>query len=184
MGRPRQWTFPAGAWLALALTAAPAAGQQLDDGTFLFSADVPVPAAVLAQETCGADDGAYATRRPFAGGFVFTIKCPGNNENIMQTLIFARSEDGAGATLLRFPGPATRRGGFEDVIANLRWHPEAREVGEIAVDRDPDARPASNVCRSEGRWRLDGDPPVPVLVFWRETDDCDGKTGWTVIVGR
>jgi hypothetical protein len=64
------------------------------------------------------------------------------------------------------------------LLSNIRWYPEKREIGHIFVDReDPE------ICRVEGRWRLEGSPPEPKLVFWRETKDCDGTTGWAVIVG-
>jgi hypothetical protein len=85
-----------------------------------------------------------------------------NNENYVETLIFADNETGAGGTLLLFPGPGKRREGFEELLSNIRWYPEKREIGPIFVDReDPE------ICRVEGRWRLEGSPPEPKLVFWR-----------------
>jgi len=171
-------------FLATGLISFAAAATELEDGTFLFDTDTPVPADVLALVECGAEDEPFATRQPFAGGFVFALQCPGNNENFNQTLVFADNAQGGGARLLRFPGPGKRREGFEDVLSNVRWYPESSEIGEIAVDSDPDSRPTPNICRSEGRWRLEGHPPKSKLVFWRETRDCDGRKGWNVVVGR
>lgn len=161
-----------------------AAATELDDGTFLFDEAAPVPPAVVAQEQCGAEESGFATRRPFAGGFVFTLRCPGNNENFVQTLIFATDENGTDAHLLFFPGLGTRREGFEDVVSNIRWYPESNEIGSIAVDSDPDSRPTPGICRTESRWRLEGNAPEPKLVFWRETADCAGETGWHVLLGN
>jgi hypothetical protein len=31
---------------------------------------------------------------------------------------------------------------------------------------------------------LDGEKRKPLLVFWRETKDCEGKKGWVVVVGK
>ncbi len=156
--------------------------MELEDGTVLFDDETPVPSSVLSLEQCGAEPEGYATRRPFAGGFLFTLKCPGNNENHMQTLILADSEAGAGARLLHFHGPGNTRDDFSDVISNLRVYPERYELGEIFVDREVDERADPDVCRTEGRWRLEGSPPEPKLVFWRQTADCDGKGGWMVVV--
>jgi hypothetical protein len=157
---------------------------QLDDGTFLFDEETPMPPGVMATQNCGDDESGFGSRRPFAGGFIFTIRCASNNENFNETLVFAADAQGKDARLLLFPGPEGRRNGFEDVLSNIRWHPDKNEIGELAVDSDPDSRPTPNVCRSEGQWRLEGQPPEPKLVFWRETADCRGKTGWTVTLGR
>jgi hypothetical protein len=40
------------------------------------------------------------------------------------------------------------------------------------------------ICRAEGRWRMEGKKPAPGLVYWRQTKDCDGKTGWQTVTGR
>jgi hypothetical protein len=169
--------------LTASLVSFAAAATELEDGTFLFDADSPLPSDVLALEECGAEETPFATRQPFAGGFVFTIRCPGNNANYMQTLIFAEDEGGKGARLLRFPQPSERGGGTQDTISNIRWYPGKHEIGEIyvnpEVEEDPDP-----ICRTEGRWRLEGNPPKPKLVFWRQTPDCDGKRGWKIVVGR
>lgn len=158
------------------------AAFELEDGTFIFDEETPVPAAVMAIEDCGADENTFATRDPFAGGFLFAIQCPGNNENSMQTLIFAKTEDGAEAYALRFYGPDHIRDDFADVISNKRLYPDKNEIGEIFVDRETDERADPNVCRTEGRWHLEGQPLKPKLVYWRETADCAGKTGWKVLI--
>jgi hypothetical protein len=66
-----------------------------------------------------------------------------------------------------------------DTISNIRWFPETREIGEIFVDRE-----SAPICRTEARWRLEGEKRTPELVYWRETKDCDGKQGWVVLVGK
>ena len=69
------------AWLVLAVfVAAPALAGEVGD-VFYFDAGDPPPDAVMAATDCdGAGDGGI-TRRPFAGGFVFAVRCPGNNAN-------------------------------------------------------------------------------------------------------
>jgi hypothetical protein len=78
---------------------------------------------------------------------------------------------------LRFPGPHARAKPAEE-LSNVRWYPAMRELTELFVD------PERKVCRTEGRWRLDGKPLRARLVFWRETRDCDGKRGWRTVVDR
>ena len=162
--------------LTASLVSFAAAATELEDGTFLFDADSPLPSDVLALEECGAEEDPFATRQPFAGGFVFTIRCPGNNANYMQTLIFAEDEEGKGAGLLRFPQPSERGGGTQDTISNIRWYPDKNEIGEIyvnpEVEEDPDP-----ICRTEGRWRLKGHPPKPKLVFWRQNSRLRWQEG-------
>jgi hypothetical protein len=168
---------------ALALLTSKAAAIDVD-GDFYFDTETPTPAAVLALQNCDADDKTPAHRKKFAGGFVFLIQCASNNENFVETLLFSEHEDGTDGWLLNFPLPDIHGGGSQDTISNIRWYPDKSEIGEIAVDSDVDSRPIPNVCRSEGRWRLEGKKRTPKLVFWRETPDCDGKTGWKIIVGK
>jgi hypothetical protein len=170
-------------YVAILLGPSVAAAIELEDGTFLFDEETQMPPAVMAAQECSDDEDISGTRRPFAGGFIFAIRCASNNENSNQTLIFAKDAQGNGARRLLFPGPAGRREGFEDVLSNIRWYPDKSEISELAVDSDPDSRPTPNVCRSEGRWRLEAKGPAAKLVFWRETSDCQGKTNWTVMVG-
>jgi hypothetical protein len=161
---------------AAVLTGGSAAAQ---DEVFLFDQDNAMPERVRALMACEYDPGDFGTRRPFANGFVFASRCPGNNENEIQSLVYAVSEDGAIARLLRFPHPGQKGPNNPAAsIANARYDPAAREIGEIAVDRE------SPICRTEGRWRLVGRELRPELVFWRETRDCDGKRGWSVVVDK
>jgi hypothetical protein len=83
---------------ALVLCGAPALGPTAAqiDGEFYFDETTPTPAAVLALQNCGADERTAAHRRPFAGGFVFAIQCASNNENFVETLVFAEQADGTG----------------------------------------------------------------------------------------
>jgi hypothetical protein len=162
-------------------SASPAVAAEIDED-FYFDEATPMPATVLALQDCGADERTTAHRQPFAGGFVFAIQCASNNENLVETLVFAEQQDGTGGRLLEFPLPAHRGGGTQDTIANIRWDQERGEIGEIFVDREVEERVDPDVCRTEGRWRLDGEQRQPTLVFWRETEDCEGKTGWVVVV--
>jgi len=164
--------------LALCLIAGQA-GAVDADGDVYFDEATPTPAAVLALQDCDADAKTPAHRKPFAGGFVFAIQCPSNNENFMEALIFSAAEDGSGGWPLKFPGPPKRKGAAGDVLSNIRWYPKTREIGEIFVDHENLA-----VCRTEARWKLEGEKRTPKLVFWRETRDCDGRRGWVVVVGK
>ena len=145
------------------------ASAQTENTTIIDRKDIPL--AVAAQVTCGTEPESI-TRRPFAGGFVFGWRCPGNNANSIQALVFAASESGDGATLLRFP-PPPRKGEAMEELSNIRWDDKTRSVSYLFVN------PESRICRSEARWQLRGTPPVPTLISWRETRDCTGKTGWT-----
>lgn len=164
--------------LSLGLALSPASAVEID-GDFYFDATTPTPAAVLALQDCDADERSSAHRKPFAAGFVFAVQCASNNENFVETVIFFEHEDGSEGWLLQFPRPAQRGGGASDTIANIRWFPETREIGEIFVDRE-----TPPMCRSEARWQLEGAKRKPKLVFWRETRDCEGKQGWVVVVGK
>lgn len=136
-----------------------------------------VPKSVAEKVTCGGpDDG--MTRRPFAGGFVFAARCPGNHANYIQTLFFAEDEQGTNARLLLFPRPGKKsEANPSDSLSNIRWYPKQRELTELFVD------PESKICRAEGRWRLDA-KAQPQLIWWRQTRDCEGKRGWRVVVDK
>lgn len=133
--------------------------------------DIPRPVSDLV--TCGTEP-EHVDRRPFAGAFIFSWPCPGNHANWMTTLVIASGEDGAGARLLRLPPP---RGKAWDESANVEFFDRTRELTQITVD--PEQR---RVCRSEGRWRLEGPMLQPRLMFWRETRDCEGRKGWRILV--
>ena len=117
------------------------------------------------------------TRRPFAGGYVFAWRCPGNHANYIQALVFAADPQGRDARLLSFPGPG--RSAPQEELANVRWFAHRREITSLSVNPEDD-----RVCRVEARWRLVGGAPQPRLIFWRETPDCAGKRGWRVRVRR
>jgi hypothetical protein len=53
------------------------------------------------------------------------------------------------------------------------------DTGEIAeLFEDPEAKGVA--CQHVARWRLTGDAPAAELIYWRETANCSGETGWTV----
>jgi len=159
--------------------AAPVFADEIGD-VFYFDDTNPPPEAVMAATWCdGFGDGGI-TRRPFAGGFVFAVRCPGNNANYIEALVFSATEDGSAPTLMTFPlpGPPEPEANPQDWLSNIRWHAETSELGEIFVDDEAD-----DWCRSEARWRLDGVPPVATLVFFRHTRDCAGESGWELVVG-
>jgi len=172
-GRRRAFALPL-AGIALALMLASPAAAQTGDGRLQLK-PAQVPQSVAAQVECGTDLD-DVSRRPFAGGFIFAWKCASNHANWIEALVYAESADGAGARLLRFPRP----GGVDpaEELSNVRWFPATRELTELFVDPENDA-----ACRSEARWRLTGTPPTPQLVFWRETRDCEGRSGWRTVVG-
>jgi hypothetical protein len=159
----------------LALLVTGPAGATDDGRVTIFTVADPMPASVRKVVTCGSEDDPAGTRRPFAGGFAFTARCPGNHANWIQAVVFASTEDGADARLLLFPQPPGR-GEPADSLSNIRWDPARREVAELFVD------PERRICRTEARWRLAGPTAQPRLVFWRETRDCKGR--WRVPVGR
>lgn len=157
---------------ALCLTAATSAAQTPDVAIVDRKA---IPSAVTAQVQCGTEPDSI-TRRPFADGVVFAWRCPGNNSNEVEALVYAPKADGNGAALLRFPQP-----GFKDPmeeLANIRWDAKARELSQSFVD------PQQRICRTEATWKLEGTPPAPALIFWRETRDCKGEKGWRVVVDK
>lgn len=161
------YLFIAGLFLA----GAPSTFAQ-SDGDILDTKDVPE--TVKQQVDCGTDAN-DVTRRPFAGGFVFGWRCPGNHANSMQALVFATDSDGAGARLLKFPTPQRK---IHTEISNVRWFPKTNEVAQIFVD------PETRICRIESRWRLTGKNAEPVLTHWRQTRDCKGHRGWITLVNR
>lgn len=163
-------------WLAvaLALGGAPAAAQSGDD-VLLDAGKGEVPQAVIKQVNCGTDPD-NVTRKAFAGGYVFLWQCPSNHANWIQAVVYAPREDGADARLLKFPQAGKR--GVSEELSNIRWFATRNELTSLFVD------PETKICRTEGRWRLDGTPPAPRLIFWRETRDCNGKRGWRTVVDR
>jgi len=138
-----------------------------------------LPPPVAAATWCADNGPGFATRRVFAGHVIFAVQCPGNNANYIQALVAADGEDGTNARALVFPTPYPAAADtINDTISNIRWLPGG-EVGEIFVDTEAGDGP----CRYEARWRLEGPVPTPVLLAWRETRDCEGNGGWSVVVG-
>ena len=115
----------------------------------------------------------YVTREPFARGWLWESKCPSNHANEITAQVFSQTKDGKDAKLIRFPVP---KGAPLEEISNTEVFPANREFNALFVDPED-----KKVCRTEARW-IAKDPLKPKLVFWRETKDCDGKTGWRVLV--
>ena len=108
------------------------------------------------------------------------MRCPGNNANYKQALVVADDDEGTGARLLVFPTPAPADPDFPyDALSNIEWH-EGGVISELVVDPEEIDGP----CRHEARWRLDGPRPDPKLISWRETNDCSGAGGWSVLVAE
>ncbi len=161
--------------LVCVLSPAAAAGDS--DAAIVLDA---LPAPVAAATWCAADGPGFATRRNFAGRVIFAVACPGNHANFMQALVAADDAAGSDARALVFPTPSPPDPEApNDVLANVHWL-EGGVVAELFVDPEASDGP----CRHEARWRLDGPRPEPVLIFWRETRDCAGHGGWSVVVGR
>jgi hypothetical protein len=164
------------AWaLCLAPLSSPvAAAEDGETATVLDTLPPPVAAATW----CAEDGPGFATRRVFAGRVIFAVACPGNNANFIQALVAADDEDGTNARALVFPTPyPADPDDPNDTIANIRWLP-GNAVSGIFVDPEEIDGP----CRHEARWRLEGTGPTAVLVAWRETHDCEGNSGWSVVV--
>ena len=140
--------------------------------------DAP-PAEVAAATWCAEDGPGHAVRRRFSGYLVFTVQCPGNNANFIQALIVADNEAGLNARLLVFPTPFPPLPGYpNDALSNVGWL-EGGVLSDLFIDPEEIDGP----CRHEARWRLAGPVPTPELISWRETQDCEGNGGWTVLVG-
>ena len=130
-----------------------------------------VPRVVTSRMQCKSPSGPV-TRRNFAGGFVFSQTCTTSTDQ-QDRLVFATDRDGSNARLLRFHRPEGRRiSGLSNVVFG---------GNEIAGTY---GRLTRRICRAEGRWQMEGKHPSPSLVYWRHTPDCDGKTGWKVLLNR
>ncbi len=136
-------------------------------------AEKEVPGAVASILRCKSLSGPV-TRRPFSGGFVFIRSCADGAEPLVR-VVFATSRDGAGARILQFHRPEGRR---MSALATVAFLPADNEISGTTW------RLTRLICRAEGRWRMEGKQPAPGLVFWRQTRDCEGKTGWRTVVGR
>jgi hypothetical protein len=114
------------------------------------------------------------TRRPFAGGFVFIQSCADGAAPLVA-VVYATDRDGAGARVLQFHRPEGRR---MSALATVAFLPAENEMSGTT------GRLTRRICRAEGRWRMEGKQPSPGLVYWRQTRDCEGKTGWRTVLGR
>ncbi|MET0279099.1 MAG: hypothetical protein ABW198_12285 [Pseudorhodoplanes sp.] len=136
-------------------------------------AEKDVPKTVTARLRCSKPSGPV-TMRAFAGGFVFSQPCPSGTET-PDRLVYATDKIGTGARLLQFHRPEGRR------VSELGSVTFTTADSEIAGTV---GRLSRRICKAEGAWRLEGKTPQPGLVFWRQTRDCDGKSGWQTMVTR
>lgn len=148
-------------------------------GTAQQSADVEtvtekeVPATVVARMKCKATSGPMS-RRAFSGGFVFTQACTDSGEAMIR-VVYTTDRAGAGARLLQFHRPEGRR---MSALSTITFSPADNEIAGTS------GRLNRRICRTDGRWRMEGKQPAPGLVFWRQTGDCEGKTGWQTLLGK
>jgi hypothetical protein len=157
--------------VALAALIVPGSAQQSADVETL--AEKEVPPTVTARMRCKSPSGPM-TRRAFSGGFVFTQSCTEGGDTLAR-VVFATDRDGAGARLLQFHRPEGRR---MSALATVVFSPADNEIAGTTL------RLTRRICRAEGRWRMEGKKPAPGLIFWRQTRDCEGKTGWQTMVNR
>ena len=140
----------------------------------------PTPPAVAAVTRCDETGPAITSRRIFSGFIVFTVECSTLRLNFRYEIVVADEMSGKGARLLTFPKPhAPNPDDPEDIVYNADLL-DSGEIAELFID--PGAKGIA--CRHIARWRLAGDAPTARLVSWRETNDCSGETGWTVLVGE
>jgi len=157
--------------VSVTISATPGFAQSSADVETLTDKDVP--SAVASRLKCKSPAGA-TTRRPLSGGFVFIQSCADSSEPQVR-VVYATSRDGDGARLLQFHRPEGRR---MSALATMSILPAENEISGTT------GRLTRLICRAEGRWRMEGKKPAPGLVYWRQTKDCDGKTGWRTVTGR
>lgn len=157
----------------VALVASPAPGFAQSSAEMETLADKDVPAAVATRMKCKSPSGP-TTRRPFSGGLVFVQACT-EGSDVQVRVVYATDRDGTGARILQFHRPEGRR---MSALATVSFLPAENEIAGTT------GRLTRRICRAEGRWRMEGKQPAPGLVFWRQTRDCDGKTGWQTVTGR
>jgi hypothetical protein len=167
----RRFAFLLAAFLAPVL---PALAQN-DDATVKKN---DIPKAIADAVTCGTEP-EFITREAYAGGWLWKWQCPGNHANNIEAHVFSRGKDGSGAQALRFPTPYQGKHAWLEELSNGEFFPAAREFNHLFVDPED-----KRVCRTEARWEAKRDPLKPLLVFWRETKDCDGKRGWRVLIDK
>lgn len=158
---------------AIALAGYPASGLAQSSADMETLADKEVPSTVASRMRCKSPSGP-TTRRPFAGGFVFIQSCADGAEPLVR-VVYAAARDGKGARVLQFHRPEGRR---MSALATVAFLSAENEISGTT------GRLTRRICRAEGRWRMEGKQPAPGLVYWRQTKDCDGKTGWQTVTGR
>lgn len=164
---------PAIAIVAMLAAVTTAAAQSVGKDDAQTLAEKDVPSVVTSRMQCKSLSGPVM-RRSFAGGFVFSQACTVSGEQ-QDRLVFTTDVDGAGARLLLFHRPEGRRvSGLGNVVFASAENEIAGTIGRLT----------RRICRAEGRWQMEGKKPAPSLVYWRQTPDCDGKTGWQVMLNR
>lgn len=158
----------AAAWTALCLNVAQAQSPSVEALT-----DKDVPKTVTARLKCAKPSGPVSVRA-FAGGFIFSQPCPSGTDT-PDRMVFATDKAGAGARLLQFHRPEGRR---LSALSNVTFTTADNEISGTT------GRLSRRICRVEAAWRMEGKTPQPALAFWRQTRDCDGKTGWQTVLGR
>jgi hypothetical protein len=160
------------ATVAIVANAAPGLAQSSAPDVETLS-DKDVPGAVASRMKCKSPAGSM-TRRPLSGGFVFIQSCAGSTEPQVR-VVYATGRDGDGARLLQFHRPEGRR---MSALATASVLSAENEISGTT------GRLTRLICQAEARWRMEGKNPSPSLVYWRQTKDCDGKTGWRTVIGR
>lgn len=164
---------PAIAILAMLAAVATAAAQSVSKDDAETMAEKDVPSAVTSRMQCKSPSGPV-TRRSFAGGFVFNQTCT-TSSGQQDRLVFAIDRNGKNARLLLFHRPEGRR---VSGLGNVTFASAENEISGTV------GRLTRRICRAEGRWQMEGKQPSPSLVYWRQTRDCDGKSGWQVMLNR
>ncbi len=161
--------------VALVIHAAPGLAQATDTKPAEMEtlAEKDVPAAVASRMRCKSPSGPMM-RRPFSGGFVFNQSCADGAEPLVR-VVFAADRNGKDARVLQFHRPEGRR---MSALATVVFMPAENEISGTT------GRLTRLICRADARWRMEGKQPAPSLVFWRQTRDCEGKTGWRTVIGR
>jgi hypothetical protein len=132
-----------------------------------------VPKTVTSRLRCSKPSGPVSVRA-FGGGFVFSQPCPSGTDT-PDRLVFATDKNGTGARLLQFHRPEGRR---VSALGNITFTAADNQISGTV------GKLSRRICKAEGIWRMEGKTPQPALVFWRQTRDCDGKTGWQTMLNR
>lgn len=159
--------------VAMLVAITTATAQPVGKDTSEVVAAKDVPSIVTSRMQCKSPSGTV-TRRSFSGGFIFSQTCTTSNDQ-QDRLVFASDTNGTNARLLLFHRPEGRRiSGLGNVVFSSADNEISGAIGRLT----------RRICRAEGRWQMEGKQPAPSLVYWRQTRDCDGKSGWQVIVNR